>query len=383
MRPLLTLVLLLGARAEPWTRHTIDDSSRGADGVRLADADGDGRLDIVTGWEEGGVVRLYLNPGPGAARDRWPAVTVARAVSVEDAVLVDLDGDGALDVVSSCEGKTRTMYVSWGPKDRAKILDPAAWKTEPLPASAGARQWMYCLPLQVDGKNGIDLVAGSKGEGAQVGWFEAPADPRRLADWTWHPMKEVGWIMSLYASDMDGDGDLDVALSDRKGPARGCFWLENPTWKAHPMGGQGKEVMFMALADLDQDGLEDAVVATQPREITVLRRLARNGDSWESRVLPYPEGTGGAKAVQVGDTDLDGVPDLVFSCEGAEGDKRGVMGLTRDGVRSWDISGPAGVKFDRIELLDMDGDGDLDLLTCEERENLGVFWYENPARPKR
>ena len=27
----------------------------------------------------------------------------------------------------------------------------------------------------------------------------------------------------------------------------------------------------------------------------------------------------------------------------------------------------------------MDADGDLDLLTCEERENLGVFWYENPT----
>ena len=47
----------------PWLRHTIDDTSRGADGVRLIDMDGDGRLDIATGWEEGGVVRLYRHPG--------------------------------------------------------------------------------------------------------------------------------------------------------------------------------------------------------------------------------------------------------------------------------------------------------------------------------
>ena len=44
-----------------------------------------------------------------------------------------------------------------------------------------------------------------------------------------------------------------------------------------------------------------------------------------------------------------------------------------------------GIKYDRIELLDLDGDGDLDLLTCEEREGgggLGVIWYENPfAKP--
>ena len=45
-----------------------------------------------------------------------------------------------------------------------------------------------------------------------------------------------------------------------------------------------------------------------------------------------------------------------------------------------EISGPEGVKFDRIELLDLDQDGDQDVITCEERDNLGVIWYENPTR---
>ena len=45
-----------------------------------------------------------------------------------------------------------------------------------------------------------------------------------------------------------------------------------------------------------------------------------------------------------------------------------------------DISGADGIKFDRIELLDLDADGDLDVITCEERDNLGVIWYENPTR---
>ena len=29
-------------------------------------------------------------------------------------------------------------------------------------------------------------------------------------------------------------------------------------------------------------------------------------------------------------------------------------------------------------LADLDGDGDLDAITCEEVDNLGVFWFENP-----
>ena len=48
-----------------WKRHVIDDASKGADGVRLADVNGDGHLDIATGWEQGGVVRVCLNPGTG------------------------------------------------------------------------------------------------------------------------------------------------------------------------------------------------------------------------------------------------------------------------------------------------------------------------------
>jgi hypothetical protein len=33
-----------------------------------------------------------------------------------------------------------------------------------------------------------------------------------------------------------------------------------------------------------------------------------------------------------------------------------------------------------MQVLDLDGDGDLDVITCEEVDQLGVIWYENPAR---
>ena len=111
------------ATAEPWKRHTIDNSSKGADGVRLMDVNGDGLLDVATGWEEGGVVRAYINPGPKRSKAEWPAVTVGRVKSAEDAVFFDVDKDGAIDVVSCCEGGTKTIFVHWAPKDKSKYLD--------------------------------------------------------------------------------------------------------------------------------------------------------------------------------------------------------------------------------------------------------------------
>ncbi|MCC2667760.1 MAG: repeat domain in Vibrio, Colwellia, Bradyrhizobium and Shewanella, partial [Armatimonadetes bacterium] len=241
--------------------------------MRLADANGDGLPDIVTGWEQGGVVRVYLHPGPAKSQELWPAVTAGQAPGVEDAVLVDLDRDGAVDVVSCAEQGSERMAVHWAPKEPSRYLDEAAWKTEPLPASEG-RLWMFCEPAQVDGKHGVDLIAGGKGKGAAIGWWEAPADPRDLKAWRWHPLRPVGWIMSLVSEDMDGDGDADLLFSDRKGAAAGCFWLEHPgteraaeAWAEHPIGVQGQEVMFLRTTDLDRDRLRDVVAAVKPREL--------------------------------------------------------------------------------------------------------------------
>lgn len=382
--------------AEPlagWRRHTIDRSSQGADGVRLGDLNKDGRLDIVTGWEEGGVVRAYLHPGFENVRQLWPGVTVGEVISPEDAVFADLDGDGNLDVLSSTEGKDRSIYVHWGPA-QDRVLDPSAWLTVSLAAAKERMRWMFALPMDIDGTHGIDFFAGGKDTGAAVGWFEAPPSARDGNAWRWHPLREVGWLMSLISADMDGDGDADLLFSDRKGPRTGVFWLENPgkahaarSWKEHPIGHVSQdEVMFLAYADLDGDGLNDVISAVKPQQLDFYRRLSPQGRFAAPVHIPFPDTTGSAKGVAVGDVDGDGLPDLLISCEHAVGAKRGVVALlaTRTGkqtsYRSWDISGAPGTKFDLLQLLDLDGDGDLDVVTCEETENLGVFWYENPTQ---
>ncbi|MEM9657648.1 MAG: DUF6807 family protein, partial [Planctomycetota bacterium] len=190
-----------------WRRHTIDDASQGADGVRAADVDGDGRADLTVGWEEGGEVRVYLNPGPGRVAESWPRVRVGATPSVEDAVFVDVDADGQLDVVASCEGAERSVYACLA-DGGADLLRSDGWTSSPFPALAESQRWMFALPIQVDDVGGVDLVLGSKGRGASVGWLRAPGRARRLSDWEWRPICHAGWIMSLRSIDVDADGDL-------------------------------------------------------------------------------------------------------------------------------------------------------------------------------
>jgi len=377
------LALAIPSMAAPWKRHIIDNTSRGADGVRLMDVNGDGRPDIVTGWEEGGVVRAYYHPGKAKVKQPWPRVEVGKVKSPEDAVFADLDGDGDADVVSCCEGRTRSVFFHWSPANvPQRVLLP--WRTVAVPTTVGKQSWMFALPMQIDG-GGVDLVLGSKGAGASIGWLQSPKNPRDVKSWRYHHWYNAGWVMSLIRHDIDGDGDLDVLASDRKSKTPGVLWLENPgpkaamqQWATHRIGASIAETMFISIA-------KDKTIyaAARPNQIFILRPGNNVRKPWRSELIQFSSTKYGmAKAARAADLDGDGQREIAVTCGLANGPKIGVFYLKRTNGK-WvdhDIGGPAGIKFDRIELLDLDGDGDLDLLTCEEREFNAVLWYENPRR---
>ncbi|MCH7728466.1 MAG: VCBS repeat-containing protein, partial [Planctomycetes bacterium] len=281
------------------------------------------------------------------------------------------------------------------PRHAEEYLEASAWKTAPIPCTQDKQMWMFALPMRVDARAGIDVVVGSKGGNATVGWLEAPANPRDLAAWKFHSLYKAGWIMSLQAHDVNRDGDLDILVSDRKGANRGLLWLQNPgpkaagrrgDWPIHRIGGQNQEVMFLAMGDLDGDKQSDLICPIRGQTLLRFEGDGRTPNPWKSYQIGLPRDCGTGKGAAIGDINLDGKIDIVFSCENAKGEKSGVRWLSyarsadEANWRDHEISGSSGVKFDRLELVDLDADGDLDVLTCEERDNLGVVWYENPTK---
>ncbi len=377
-----------------WPHHFIDNSSRGADGVKLGDVNNDGLQDVAVGWEEGGLARVYVNPGPMRARQPWPFVTVGQAPSIEDAVFVDLDDDGVLDVVSSLEGNGRRIQVHWAPKAPQDYLCTSSWQTEVFPQTDGKASYMFAQPLQVDGKHGVDLIVGTKSSrDIGIGWLEAPADARHISEFRWHPICQAEWIMTIQCIDMDGDGDKDLLVSDRKnGELNGVRWLEQPDsvpeknkpWPNHWVGGQMDQNLFVDYADLDGDGLDDVIASTRSGYISFFQRRDQSGDNWQTYKISIPSTANHfVKAVKVGDLNHDGRLDIAFTEEWCQ-EHLGCQWLEYENSpydSQWtahDIGGQIGGKYDRIELLDLDRDGDLDLLTTDEKNTNSVLWFENP-----
>ncbi|WP_373521273.1 FG-GAP repeat domain-containing protein, partial [Aquiflexum sp.] len=153
---LVVLLLSKGADAQendPWKRHTIDNTSSGSDGSKLADVNGDGHMDLIVGWEEGGVSRLYLNPGE--SKEFWGYIEVPSA-DVEDAFAVDLDGDGFMDLVTLSEGSHQRITIHWAPADWESYFQSELWISQDIPVTVGRTRWMFGRPIDIDGKNGVD-----------------------------------------------------------------------------------------------------------------------------------------------------------------------------------------------------------------------------------
>lgn len=412
----------------PWRMYHLDRQYYNHNSISPGDANGDGYTDYVVIHEGPDKVTILFHPGNlEDIYPEWEKVTISEGNNVEYAYFGDLDGDGNLDIAYANGGKA-DVNVIWGPK-KSRVKDPSAWVDGgPIPASRNQGHYVFLETYDVNQDGALDIVTGgrrhSSGKLNGLAWYEAPVkkqDRRDMSKWQMHsidPDLLSGHGFVIDDLNEDGDADFVVGNADWDTPDHEdeIVWYENPgprseaitsPWEKHVII---RNQMFFAkpqvgIGDLNKDGKKD-IVAQTDNYIFYLEQ-GESPKEWKNHKILKPELTRWVtRPTKLVDLNNDGNLDIVGMTIHDYGytprDKASVfwmeyIGDTPD-TRNWEthvikysdgvFSGQRfqGEKWDHMRFIDLDEDGDLDILAnCEEYYDpdgntiIGVVWFENPT----
>jgi hypothetical protein len=287
-------------------------------GEWTVDVNHDGAPDVVTtGWISNGLW-WYENPKkPGVM---WERHLITDSFDTEGTWMADINGDGKPDIVLAHYNHSGIIWVDFsGPQPKVHHV-------------MGKEQDGHGTGVaDVNGDGKADILT-------PTGWLEnIDADHDQ---WKWHPDWDLGDAgFPIIGYDVNNDGKMDIIYGH--GHSYGLYWLEqqgngaNRRWVKHTIDESFSQAHALKLVDLDGDG--------QPELLTGKRYRGHNGNdpgSYDPIVVYYYK--------------ID----------------RKTAQFTRYAIS---VNGTAGAGTQFV-TEDMDGDGDIDIVTAGKT---GVHFFEN------
>ncbi|MBZ0111591.1 MAG: FG-GAP-like repeat-containing protein [Thermoanaerobaculia bacterium] len=353
----------------------------------LADLDGDGDLDAVVG-ESSGLLYYFENTGASNSPSFVELTGVANSLSEinvgtrSSPDLVDLDGDGDLDAVVGNGSGSIYYFENTGGSTSPSFMGLTGGANPFFGVNVGVRSAPHLVDLDADGD--LDAVVGNiygflkyfenTGTASSPSFVEltGTANPFSGID--------VGSRSSLDLVDLDGDGDFDATVGEgdgslnyfeNTGTSNSPFFVEL-TGVANPFFGiDVGQRSNPDLEDLDGDGDLDVVVGKFTGSMSFFRNTGTSNNpifvELTGEANPFSGiDIGYSSAPNLVDLDSDGDLDLVV------GKDRGSLSYfentgTSDSpifVESTGVANPfSGIDVgsdSALDLVDLDGDGDQD-----------------------
>ncbi len=253
--------------------------------VEIGDVTGDGKLDLVIGTHDQGIVAVLEKKGDTWASreiDRQPGVVIVHEIEIGD-----VDGDGRNEIFATPSARNRAdggaqpglvvMYRYDGARFSREVVD-----------DFGDRHAREILVADVEGTGSPTLYAAVevvlRGRGRPAG----PRPRLEIRQYRFTPGGITGTVIAtlpdskcrfLNAGDVDGDGQGELIASAFKSG----IWMIKPRegeWASQLIDGEsGGYQHATALADMDGDGRLEIYAATDDGQ--KLRRYRWNGEKFE------------------------------------------------------------------------------------------------------
>jgi len=301
--------------ADGWTKYIIDDTRQFIEaGGAYHDIDGDGDLDVAFGGDlASNQMWWWENPYPAFAPDTpWTRHLIKDSGEVKhhDQAFGDVDGDGQVE------------FITWNQRAMALFL------------------------------------------------MEIPADPRHhVGEWSRTAIFDIpdtGFdFEGLAIADIDLDGKLDIA-----GAGRWFKHISGTTFQAYVIDGDKKrEFTRTAVGQLVPGGRPEVVIASGD-SWGALKWYDWNGTGWDHHLIRSDLNRG--HSLDLGDVNGDGHLDI-FAAEMGEpgsGPDCRMWVYYGDGVGHFTEQLIAtGIGNHESKIGDLDGDGDIDILTKPYKYN--------------
>jgi FG-GAP-like repeat len=309
---------------------------------------------------------------------------------IANVAIADLDGDGRVDIVAADAAANRIVWL--------QQTAAGGFVEQSVGEVAGPA---HVTPIDLDADRDVDIVVASLGvlfpNNARIGAvlvFEnlgrGRFQPRTI-------IERAARVADVEAGDLDGDGDLDLAVAHFGYDQGETRWLENlGGWRfqshlLQQLAGPINAVIADADGDRDLDII--SLVSQDSEEIYVFANDGR-GKFSPTRIFGAANKDFGSSWISVADLDRDGDADVLYS-NGDAFDYAPPKGRNWNGVQ-W-LENTGGLRFTYHRLVDypgasspqagdVDGDGDLDIVVVSAYNDWAsagaqsMIWLQNDGR---